>query len=50
MSDAIAAYAPQLGEALHITHTQLNVIGESLTAVSLLILIVIKVLLEIVRS
>jgi hypothetical protein len=27
-SETDVAYAPQLGEALHITHTQLNVIGE----------------------
>jgi hypothetical protein len=48
-SETDVAYAPQLGEALHITHTQLNVIGELVPTLSKLIFIFIQALPEIVR-
>jgi hypothetical protein len=48
-SETDVAYAPQLGEALHITHTQLNVIGELLPTLSMLIFIFMQASLEIVR-
>ena len=48
-SETDVAYAPQLGEALHITHTQLNVIGELAPTLSMLIFIFMQALPEIVR-
>jgi hypothetical protein len=48
-SDTDIAYAPQLGEALHITHTQLNVIGELVPTLSMLIFIFMQALPETVR-